>query len=113
MPVVFELCLAAALRFAFEGIALLVEGRVGGDEIDGFGVEASEDVEVVAQVEGVELEIRRLRRTIVREGEKDSSGYRLFDAFGDAVWYWEFSLHTRKPISTILEENPTHCLRSP
>ena len=68
VPVVLELCLAAPLQFAFKGVTLLVEGRVGGDEIDGFGVESSEDAEVVAQVEGVELEIRRLRRTIVRGG---------------------------------------------
>ena len=68
VPVVLELGLAAALQFALEGITLLVEGRIGGNQIDGFGVEASEDVKVVAQIEGVEAKIRRLRRTIVRGG---------------------------------------------
>ena len=68
VPVVFELGLAPALQFALEGITLLVEGRIGGNQIDGFGVEASENVEIVAQIEGVEAKIRSLRRTIVRGG---------------------------------------------
>ena len=75
VPVVLELCLAAPLQFTFKRIALLVEGRVGGNQIDGFGVEASEDAEVVAQIEGVELEIRRLRRTIVRGGGGGVEGF--------------------------------------
>ena len=68
VPVVFELGLAAPLQFTFEGIALLVEGRVGGNQIDRIRVERSEDGQVVAEVERIELEIRRLWRTIVRGG---------------------------------------------
>ena len=68
VPVVLELCLAAPLQFTLEGIALLVEGRVGGNQIDRLRVERSEDGQVVAEVERIELEIRRLRRTIVRGG---------------------------------------------
>ena len=107
VPIVFELGLAAPLQFTFEGIALLVEGRVGGDEIDGFGVEASEDVDIVAQVEGVELKIRRLRRTIVRGGARRihraivySMPLGMPNGVGSSVFILE------NPMSIIIAENP-------